>query len=109
MQELQTQIAETQTLKSEGAACVSDYQSQLAAIQELHVSCKNEADEMRQLLESREGELSKMISSLQIAAAQIAALDGRERSPSEVDNEVRICSSCCVHHLLTNTHTAVTV
>ena len=94
VKELQTQIAETQALKTDSAAQVSNYQDQLSSLQTLHTQCRDEAEEMRALLESKEGELSRMLTVLQVAAAQIAALDGRDgaQSPAAVSEEVSWCT-----------------
>ncbi len=88
--ELQDQIALTQTLKADNASQAGDYQKRLAALQGLQTQCREEADELHSLLASREGELSRMITALKVAAAQIAALDGKggATTPTAVSEEV---------------------
>ncbi len=90
MKELQSQISLTQSLKADNALQASDYQTRLATLQTLQSQCREEAGELRLLLETKERELSRLLTSLKVAAAQIAALDGQSgtRSPSLVSQEV---------------------
>lgn len=92
MKQLQTQIAQTQSLKADNVTQANDYQSRLRALQELQAQCSEKASELQSLLAAREAELSRTLTALKVAAAQIAALDGRDRarSPSALSQEV-----CC--------------
>ncbi len=91
MKELQDQITLTQSLKTDNASQVEDYHKRLAALQGLQTQCREEADELHTLLETKEGELSRMLTTLKVAAAQIAALDekGGVTTHTAVSEEVR--------------------
>ena len=70
----------------------SSYEQQLESLQSLYAQCQEEAGKVRAILEAKEAELSRMLTSLQVAAAQISALHSRDeegpRSPGRVSEEV---------------------
>ena len=68
---LQSEIAAFRSTKSEAEKEASDYRLQLEAIQASHAHCLEEAGQLKELLEAKESDLSRMLTSLHIAAAQV--------------------------------------
>ncbi len=89
--ELQTQISNARLQKAEAERHVSRGELELETLRSLHSACEDTASKMKGLLDSKEMDLSRVLSALQVAAAQISAL-GRKgagsRSPSTVTGEV---------------------
>ena len=90
--DLQTQISAAKQVQKETATHASSYEQQLESLQTLYSQCQEEAGKLRALLEAKEAELSHMLTSLQVAAAQISALHPRDEegaiSPGKVNEEV---------------------
>ena len=76
--ELQAQVASARQERAEAEHHMSDHQVQLETLQRLHAQCQEEAEKLRAVLESKEEELSRILTTLQVAAAQV-------------------CVSVCVH------------
>ncbi len=89
--ELQAQIANARLQKAEAEGHASHSELELEALRSLHAGCEDTATKMKSLLDIKETELSRVLSALQVAAAQISAL-GRKgagsRSPDTVTGEV---------------------
>ena len=69
--ELQAQVASARQERAEAEHHLSDHQVQLETLQRLHAQCQEEAEKLRAVLESKEEELSRMLTMLQVAAAQV--------------------------------------
>lgn len=69
--ELQSQIDSAKMERDGVDATAADYKNQLQTLSQLHSQCEGEAGKLRRLLESKEAQLSKMLTALQIAAAQV--------------------------------------
>ena len=69
--ELQAQVASARQERAEAEHHMSDHQVQLESLQRLHAQCQEEAEKLRAVLESKEEELSRMLTTLQVAAAQV--------------------------------------
>ena len=69
--ELQAQVASAKQERAEAEHHLSDHQVQLETLQRLHAQCQEEAEKLRAVLESKEEELSRMLTMLQVAAAQV--------------------------------------
>ena len=69
--ELQAQVASAKQEKEEVEHHVSDHGAQLEALQRLHAQCREEAEKLKAVLESKEEELSRMLTALQVASAQV--------------------------------------
>ena len=89
--ELQAQLSSATLQKDEAEKQASSNGLKLESLRTLHSSCEEGANKMRELLEMKETELSRVLSALQVAAAQISALGRKEvesRSPSTITGEV---------------------
>jgi len=64
-------VASAKQEKEEAEHHVSDHGEQLEALQRLHAQCQEEAEKLKAVLESKEEELSRMLTALQVAAAQV--------------------------------------
>ena len=69
--ELQQQIAATQQERKRAEQLTSSYDGQVKKLKELHCHCQEEAGKLKALLETKEAELSRMLTALQISAAQV--------------------------------------
>lgn len=89
--ELQAQISDIRLQKADVEGHASHSDLELESLRSLHASCAEAAMKMKGLLESKEKELSHVLSALQVASAQISAL-GRKgagsRTPVTVTGEV---------------------
>lgn len=73
--DLQAQISEAKQVGGTTATRASDYEKQLSSLQALHDQCRADAESLHTLLDAKETELSRMMTTLQVAAAQISALN----------------------------------
>ena len=91
--ELQSQIAATQKERKRAEQLTSTYDGQVKKLQELHCQCQEEAGKMKALLETKEAELSRMLTALQISAAQVCVCmyvsHGQKKSCSNTDYVVQ--------------------
>ena len=71
--ELQAQVASARQERAKAEHHMSDHQVQLETLQQLHAQCQEEAEKLRAVLESKEEELSRMLTTLQVASAQVCA------------------------------------
>ena len=69
--ELQQQIATTQQERKRAEQLTSSYDGQVKKLKDLHCQCQEEAGKLKALLETKEAELSRMLTALQISAAQV--------------------------------------
>lgn len=72
--ELQQQIATTQQERKRAEQLTSSYDGQMKKLKELHCQCQEEAGKLKALLETKEAELSRMLTALQISAAQVSLI-----------------------------------
>lgn len=72
--ELQQQIAATQQERKRAEQLTSSYDGQVKKLKELHCQCQEEAGKLKALLETKEAELSRMLTALQISAAQVSLI-----------------------------------
>jgi predicted secreted protein len=69
--ELQQQIAATQQERKRAEQLTSSYDGQMKKLKELHCQCQEDAGKLKALLKTKEAELSRMLTALQISAAQV--------------------------------------
>lgn len=74
MSELQQQIVTTQQERKRAELLTSSYDGQVKKLKELHCQCQEEAGKLKALLETKEAELSRMLTALQISAAQVYSM-----------------------------------
>ena len=87
--ELQQQIAATQQERKRAEQLTTSYDGQVKKLKELHCQCQEEAGKLKALLETKEAELSRMLTALHISAAQVGCVCGVVC--------VCVCVCVCVH------------